>query len=246
MLRRLTAMPVRLLVAIALLAALLPGVAMPSTVVAGDFTNASGRLIVIWRTDAPRSLSVGGVARSERSVDRRRSLVVAAAGQTDAVIARLRTDPRIAAILPDVLMSVAGWPATGAPNDALYAASQADLPLIGVPTAWQTTIGNPSVIVAVLDTGMTRTHVDLDGVVRRESAQRDHQHDRRDRRPRSRDPCHRHDRGRDEQRDRRCRDRPGRLDHADQGPRRRRLRVVRATSWTGSTSLGSTARTSSA
>ena len=164
MLRRLTALPVRLLVAIALLAALLPVVAMPSTVVAGDFTNASGRLIVIWRTDAPRSVSMAGVVQSERSANRRRSLVVAAAGQTSAVIARLRTDPRIAAILPDGLMTATDWPSSGAPNDSLYAGNQADLPLIGVPTAWQTTTGSPSVIVAVLDTGMTRTHADLDGV----------------------------------------------------------------------------------
>lgn len=136
---------------------------MPAAVVAGDFSNADGRLIVLWRGDAPGSVSAAGIARSERSASGRRSLVVAAPGQTDAVISQLRTDKRIAAILPDAPMTAAAWPET-APDDTYYGGYQPDLPLIGVPAAWLTTIGAPSVIVAVLDTGMTRTHADLDGV----------------------------------------------------------------------------------
>ncbi len=164
MLRRLTAVPVRLLVAAAFVAALLPAFVLPPVVVAGDFSQASGRLIVFWRSDAPASVRVAGVARSERSLDAHRSLVVAAAGQTDAVIARLRTDSRIAAIVPDSRVAKAGWPKGGAPADPYYAGYQDDLSLIGVPTAWHTTIGSPSVIVAVLDTGMTLTHEDFAGI----------------------------------------------------------------------------------
>ena len=164
MLRRLTAVPVRLLVAAAFVAALLPAFVLPPVVVAGDFSQASGRLIVLWRSDAPTTVGIAGVARSVRGANAHRSLVVAAAGQTDAVIAQLRRDPRIAAIVPDARVSAEGWPKGGAPADPYYAGYQDDLSLIGVPTAWHTTIGSPSVIVAVLDTGMTLTHEDFAGI----------------------------------------------------------------------------------
>ncbi len=164
MLRRLTAVPVRLLVAAAFVAALLPAFVLPPVVVAGDFSHAGGRLIVLWRSDAPTTVGVAGVARSARSASGHRSLVVAAAGQTDAVIANLRTDPRIVAIVPDAQVSTEGWPSSGVPKDSYYGAYQDDFSLIGVPTAWHTTIGSPSVIVAVLDTGMTLTHEDFAGI----------------------------------------------------------------------------------
>lgn len=46
------------------------------------------------------------------------------------------------------------------PNDPLYP-NQWALRQIGAPTAWETTTGNPNVIVAVLDTGIDSTHPDL-------------------------------------------------------------------------------------
>lgn len=46
------------------------------------------------------------------------------------------------------------------PNDPLYAEDQWDLPLIGMPTAWSTTEGTASTIVAVIDTGYDFGHPD--------------------------------------------------------------------------------------
>ena len=46
------------------------------------------------------------------------------------------------------------------PNDPEYG-KQWHLPKIGAPAAWETTSGNPSVIVAVLDNGFDLTHPDL-------------------------------------------------------------------------------------
>ncbi len=53
------------------------------------------------------------------------------------------------------------WPSS-APNDALFA-SQTDLPTIGVPAAWLRTTGTPSVVVAVLDTGIDAAHPEFSG-----------------------------------------------------------------------------------
>lgn len=48
---------------------------------------------------------------------------------------------------------------TAFPNDPLYSQQYA-LPLINAPSAWTTTMGSPSVIVAVIDTGFDFTHPD--------------------------------------------------------------------------------------
>jgi multiple sugar transport system ATP-binding protein len=66
--------------------------------------------------------------------------------------------------VPDALAALDAWPASGSPNDSYYASSQGRLPLIGVPTAWQTTTGSSSVIVAVIDTGTAMNHEDFAGL----------------------------------------------------------------------------------
>jgi len=121
-----------------------------------------GRLVVTWRTDAPAALAVDGVAAIHRShANGRRSVVVAQPGRTDDVARELRADARVASVVPDAIGSVADWPADAPPDDEYYAGSQADLPLIGVPGAWPLTTGTHSVVVALLDTGVQRTHPDL-------------------------------------------------------------------------------------
>ena len=51
------------------------------------------------------------------------------------------------------------------PNDPLYASYGWPAPMIGLPTAWNTTTGNASVIVAVIDTGVDGAHPDLSGKI---------------------------------------------------------------------------------
>jgi subtilisin family serine protease len=71
------------------------------------------------------------------------------------VIEALSANPRIEFAEPDYIRY-----ATYIPNDPLYG-SQWDMTLIGMETAWNSIIGDPSVVVAVLDTGIYLTHPDL-------------------------------------------------------------------------------------
>ena len=48
------------------------------------------------------------------------------------------------------------------PNDSFYD-RQWHYPLINLPQAWETTTGNPNVVVAVIDTGVVLNHPDLQG-----------------------------------------------------------------------------------
>ena len=48
----------------------------------------------------------------------------------------------------------------GAPNDPRYS-EQPHLPAVGLPAAWSITAGDPSVVVAVVDSGIDMTHPDL-------------------------------------------------------------------------------------
>ena len=51
------------------------------------------------------------------------------------------------------------------PTDPLYASNQWSLPQIGLPTAWNTSTGSASMIVAVIDTGVDAAHPDLSGKI---------------------------------------------------------------------------------
>jgi subtilisin family serine protease len=53
--------------------------------------------------------------------------------------------------------------AADVPNDPLYVRQQPYLEAVSAPAAWDIEQGNPSVIVAVLDTGIDVTHPDLQG-----------------------------------------------------------------------------------
>ncbi len=133
-----------------------------SGAVAADAAGAH-RLIVLWKADAPAGLAISGAGHMHRSANARRTVVDTTPATSAAVAARLRSDPRVEAVVPDVEISVAGWPVDAAPSDPYYNPYQPDLQLMGVPTAWTTTTGT-GVTVAVLDTGMYAAHQDLASV----------------------------------------------------------------------------------
>lgn len=78
-----------------------------------------------------------------------------AVADADAALAALTAMPEVRFAEP-----LATYRAALVPNDPLFA-NQWYLPKIGAPTAWDRTVGSPSAIVAVLDTGVDITHPDL-------------------------------------------------------------------------------------
>jgi subtilisin family serine protease len=130
---------------------------------AADARAFDGRFIVVWKGAAPGSLDLSGVASTSRMERPLRSVVVAKPGRAADVARALRADKRVLAVVPDAKLSLLDWPADGDPSDPHYA-EQDDLAQIGVPEAWTTTRGDPSVVVAVIDSGVDLTHPDLDGV----------------------------------------------------------------------------------
>lgn len=70
-----------------------------------------------------------------------------------------RTDPAGAGMQAPI--HAFDWPA-GPPNDPYYG-NQIDLTTVGLPAAWPRTTGTPSVVVAVLDTGIDATHPEFSG-----------------------------------------------------------------------------------
>ena len=137
--------------------------ATPTARRAVDAAAFHDRLIVTWKSAPPRGLAIAGVRSVEGTARPMRTLVKARSGMVADVAARLRSDPRVLSVVPDAAFKLADWPATGTPTDPLYA-DQPDLVQIGVTEAWKTTLGDPSVVVAVLDSGVDLTHPDLDGV----------------------------------------------------------------------------------
>ncbi len=139
-------------------------------------------MIVFWKPDRPTDLDDTRIATASIAVGEAgaRSLVIADPGTAGALAAQLRSDPDVAAVIPDARMTVdpialtpvdataglmaSSWPASGSPNDRYYGRYQADLRLIGLPAAWRTTTGSPFVTVAIIDSGTTASHEDLAGI----------------------------------------------------------------------------------
>ena len=156
--------PLALLLALAVgLVMAVPVAAATPPVRASDAAAPGGRFIVAWRDDAPNHLAIAGVRRTEPSRRGQRSLVVARAGEAGKVGAALRADPRVLLVTPDAVVKESAWPADGDPSDTFFA-DQEDLEQIRVPEVWPTTIGDPGLVIAVLDSGVDLDHPDLAGV----------------------------------------------------------------------------------
>jgi serine protease len=82
---------------------------------------------------------------------------VRARWETLMTIKSLRKDPRVRFAEPNYLVK-----ALAVPDDEAYPL-QWHYPLIGLPDAWETTTGDPEVVVAVVDTGILADHPDLAG-----------------------------------------------------------------------------------
>jgi len=85
-------------------------------------------------------------------------LVASQPGRELEAIDRLRSLPSVQYAEPDYVVR-----ASLTPTDPLYAPFQANLSVIGMPAAWDVTLGSGNVVAAVLDTGLALAHPDLLG-----------------------------------------------------------------------------------
>ena len=128
----------------------------------------TGEVLDIWREKRRGELSykLRGTLPAHRQgpplhihrAEDEEGLIVA--GTLSAEVAgKLRADSRVASVVPDAIGSVADWPADAPPDDQYYAASQKDLPLIGMPAAYTRGGTGAGAMVAIMDTGVEYGHV---------------------------------------------------------------------------------------
>lgn len=128
---------------------------------AGDFTP--GRLLVKARSKQTKAddlaKRVGGKVEGTLPALGVTALQVAP-DQAGAALDTLRQQADVEYAERDPLVQLAAPSAGWRPNDPLFE-SQWALARLGVSNAWDVTRGDPSIIVAVLDTGVEATHDDL-------------------------------------------------------------------------------------
>ena len=93
-------------------------------------------------------------------------LDLAADADSAALATELMLDPRVRYVEPDYLLTLINTeditPYAVTPNDPAWS-RQEEMRVIEANRAWEVTTGSPQVVIAVLDTGVLSTHVDLVG-----------------------------------------------------------------------------------
>ncbi len=119
---------------------------------AADVVTPDGTMLVTLPELAVAAEGAGGTPETAAATKRARA---AARARTAAVAAALATSRGVLAAHPNRLVRAAR-----VPNDPLLS-QQWHYGTIGLPTAWNTTIGSPATIVAVVDTGIRSDHPDI-------------------------------------------------------------------------------------
>ncbi len=120
-----------------------------------------GEVIVRFRdgvTRAEQSRTVrseGGRIERSLALEDTKVVQLAEGEDVEAAADALEDDPDVLAAEPNYIRH-----ASAVPDDPQYPALWA-MPKIGLPTVWNTNTGSPSVIVAVIDTGVAYDHPDL-------------------------------------------------------------------------------------
>jgi thermitase len=120
----------------------------------GSLMDATPQVIVKYK-DSRRAAVQGNALRRLGA-----TVVNVPSGQTlESMIAQLQKDPNVEYVEPNGVLRM-----FSAPNDPSYS-SQYSLGsnYINAEAAWAVSLGTPSVVIAVIDTGITETHPDLVG-----------------------------------------------------------------------------------
>jgi subtilisin family serine protease len=126
---------------------------------ASDADVAPGRVIVKLRGRSAASLRAAAATYGATKVEDRPQLEsqlwrVPAGSERD-VARRAATRPDVEYAEPDRIVKL-----KLIPNDALFDSYQWNLPKVNAPAAWDVTTGDPSVVVAVIDSGFDPLHPD--------------------------------------------------------------------------------------
>jgi subtilisin family serine protease len=129
--------------------------------------GSGGRVIVKYRPGTSMAIArADAAAAGSRVVDRIRTFGLRSTGRyivvssttlsTNQLMKALADDPAVESVEPDAVLRAD----TVIPNDA-YFDSLWGMTAISAPTAWDTSTGQPGVVVASIDTGVDYTHPDL-------------------------------------------------------------------------------------
>lgn len=113
-------------------------------------------------------LTIGRQVSAIRLVELRGSGKQSGAAWLDTVLSKLKADARVSFAEPNLALKPKSFPSTDI-ADGLLKRKGADplrplqysLDVMGVEKAWQTTMGDPQVVVAVIDSGVDAKHDDL-------------------------------------------------------------------------------------